>query len=194
MLFAAIVGGDCDMGNDDIWQNYWTANKRITKILLLLTMVSTNVDIVCQEDLPVGVDPVEHFLTILFKHSQLKALVKLVLLQLPQLQWDLVKTSSVQFLWIFEKQIWEIIFVPTLLNLITEYIFLVRLKDRFGGLFLLNLVSEYLYLRISLVWLNNRFGELFLSQFGRLFLLLAAVSSRIIRVYMIDYKDVFDWL
>ena len=54
-------------------------------------MVSTNVDIVCQEDLPVGVDPVEHFFTILFKHSQLKALVKLVLLQLPQLQWGLVK-------------------------------------------------------------------------------------------------------
>ena len=86
MLFAAIVGGDCDMGNDDIWQNYWTANKRITKILLLLTMVSTNVDIVCQEDLPVRVNPVEHFFTILFKHSQLKALIKLVLLQLPQLQ------------------------------------------------------------------------------------------------------------
>ena len=157
-------------------------------------MVSTNVDIVCQEDLPVGVDPVEHFFTILFKHSQLKALVKLVLLQLPQLQWDLVKTSSVQFLWIFEKQIWEIIFVPTLLNLITEYIFLVRLKDRFGGLFLLNLVSEYSYLRISLVWLNNRFGGLFLSQFGRLLSSLAVVASRIIRIYLIDYMDEFDWL
>ena len=66
-------------------------------------MVSTNVNIVCQEDLPVRVDPVEHFFTILFKHSQLKALVKLVLLQLPQLQWCLIKTF--QFLLIFEKQI-----------------------------------------------------------------------------------------
>ena len=172
---------------DKIWFNAFCSN---SWWWLLLTMVTTNVDIVCQEDLPVGVNPVEHFFTILFKHSQLKALVKLVLLQLPQLQWDLVKTSSVQFLWIFEKQIWEIIFVPTLLNLITEYIFLVRLKDRFGGLFLLNLIIEYIFL----VWLNNRFGGLFLSQFGRLFSLLAAVASRIIRIYLIDYKDVFYWL
>ena len=84
-----------------IWQNFFCpqrlrAEESIKIVtLLLLTMVSTNVNIVCQEDLSVWVDPVKHLFTILFKHPQLKALVKLVLLQLPQLKWCSVRNSFI---------------------------------------------------------------------------------------------------
>merc|ERR1719270_1458910 len=62
-IHVHIIGGHCEL----------------SVFLLKLAgspVVATNVNIVGQENLPVGVNPVKHLFTVLFKHPQLKALVQ----------------------------------------------------------------------------------------------------------------------
>ena len=170
-----------------IWQNYWTANKIINKILLLLTMVSTNVNIVCQEDLPVGVNPVKHFFTILFKHSQLKALVKLVLLQLPQLQWDLVKNIFISISLNLWKANLRDYLCPNFVDFDNRIYFLGKIEGQVWGIILVEFDFRIIISKTFLGMIEQQIWGIILVSIWEIIL---AFSS----CFQPDYKSIYDWL